>query len=319
MGRVHVMERRTLGAKGPEISVIGYGAWEAGGSMWGEEIPDDEVLRAMHAAIDAGMNWIDTAEAYGAGRSEELVGRILAERRDEVLVFTKVAHFVSGARPQDVHRAIRGSLERLGADHVDLYQIHWPHEERVPVEETWGAMAEVQDEGLARCIGVSNFDRRLVERCLAIRHVDSVQNQFSLLHRNDEEGLLPWLAEQGVGYLAYGPLAFGLLTGAITKETTFAPNDWRSGGEWNLGYYRDLFAPGVIDRQLERVDRLRPIAERVGIDLPTLALRAAIDATGVTAVIAGSRNPRHVEQNARAGDLSLDDATLRDVRAVLGA
>jgi len=311
------MERRNLGAKGPEISVIGYGAWEAGGSMWGEEIGDDEVLQAMHAAADAGVSWIDTAEAYGDGRSEELAGRFLAQRNDEILVFTKVAHFVSGSRPEDVHRAIRGSLRRLGVDHVDCYQIHWPDEEHVPVEETWGAMAEVQDQGLARYIGVSNFDLPLVERCLEIRHVDSVQNQFSLLHRDDAHDLLPWLADRGVGYLAYGPLAFGMLTGAITRETTFGPDDWRSGSEWDLGYYHDLFAPGVIDRQLERVERLKGISDRTGVDLPTLALRAAVDTPGVTGAIAGSRNARHVEANARAGDLFLGAATLREVEAAV--
>ena len=168
---------RKLGSQGPDISVVGFGAWEAGGDMWGAEVDDRDTTRAIEAGLDAGMNWIDTAEAYGDGRSERLVGRI-ARRRSGVMVFTKVAHFASGSRPHEIRAAIEGSLQRLGLDAVDLYQVHWPNERKVPVEETWGAMTELRLEGLARAIGVSNFDRTLVERCEAIGHVDSVQNQF---------------------------------------------------------------------------------------------------------------------------------------------
>lgn len=310
------MERRRLGSSGPQISVVGYGTWEAGGDLWGEPVAEREVIRAIEAGLDAGINWIDTAEAYGDGRSEEIVGAVV-RRRPDVMVFTKVAHFASGARPEDVARAIRGSLRRLGRDHVDLYQIHWPFEERVPVEETWGAMARVQDEGLARFIGVSNFDRPLIERCLAIRHVDSVQNEFSLLAHHDRADLLPWFEERGIGYLAYGPLAFGLLTGAFTPDTTFHESDWRSGAE-NLGYYERLFAPGRFEEHLRSVDRLRPIADRVGLDLPTLSLRAAIDTPGVTAVIVGTRKEAHARSNAGAGNVQLDEQTLRQIRDVVG-
>ncbi len=312
------MLRRKLGAYGPEISVVGYGAWEAGGEMWGGEVEDARTIQAMEAAIEGGVDWIDTAEAYGDGRSEELVGEVIRRHGGRVRVFTKVAPFVSGLRPEQVKRAVEGSLKRLGVDHIDLYQIHWPDTDGVPIEDTWGAMAGVQDEGLVLHLGVSNFDRELVERCMAIRHVDSVQNQFSLLHRDDEATLLPWLEERGVGYLAYGPLAYGLLTGTITKETKFDPTDWRSG-RWNLGYYQELFAPGKIEPNLEIVARLKEVGERVGLSLPTLALRAALAVRGVTAVIAGSRNPRHARTNAEAGDDLLDDPdVLAEIRAVLG-
>lgn len=309
------MERRRLGTQGPEISVIGYGAWGAGGDMWGEAVPAERVKAAMHAAIDGGVNWIDTAEAYGDGRSEVLVGEVIRDRRDDVMVFTKVAPFATGTRPDEIHKAIRGSLERLGLDVIDLFQVHWPDEERVPVEETWGAMAACVDEGLARWIGVSNFDRDLVERCVSVRHVDAVQNEFSLLDPEDPS-FLAWLEERGIGYLAYGPLAYGLLTGAVSRETTFAPDDWRSGA-WNLGYYERLFAPGVLERHLDTLDDLRAIADREGIDLSTLALRALIATPGVTAAIAGSRNPEHVRANAAAGDATLRDETLVEVYDVL--
>ena len=169
----------------------------------------------MHAGIDAGMTWIDTAEVYGDGVSERIVGRAVAGR-DDVLVFTKVApdDGGTGLRPEQVRAAIEASLRRLGRDHVDLYQVHWPSTE-VPVEETWGAMAELVAEGKARLVGVSNFDRALIERCQAIHPVASVQNEFSLLEQGDREQLLPWLAERGIGYLAYSPLAAGRLTGAM--------------------------------------------------------------------------------------------------------
>ena len=308
------METRTLGSNGPEISVVGLGTWEAGGDQWGKR-SDDDTIRAMHAALDAGINWIDTAEAYGGGRSEELVGEVLRERRDEVLVFTKVAHFASGLQPDDIRRAVRGSLKRLGIDRVDLYQIHWPAEHVVPVEEAWSTMAQVADEGLARHIGVSNFNRGLIERCLAIRRVDSVQNRLSLLAHRDRDTLLPWLAEQGIGFLGYSPLAFGLLTGSITRETTFEPDDWRSG-QGDVGYYDEYFAPGVIGPHLDKVERLRAIAERLDVPVGTLALRAVLEIDGVTGVIVGSRDERHVRDNAAAGDLRLDDQTRREIDGI---
>jgi aryl-alcohol dehydrogenase-like predicted oxidoreductase len=311
------MRMQRLGAAGPDISAIGYGAWEAGGEMWGSTVEQEQVLGAMHAAVDAGITWIDTAEAYGDGRSEELVGKVARERRDEVLVFTKVAHFASGARRQDVRRAAHASLERLGVDEIDLYQVHWPAERVCPIEETWGAMAELVDEGLVRHLGVSNFDRPLIERCLAIRHVDSVQNQYSLLHPDDRRDLLPWLAERGIGYLAYGPLAYGLLGGGMTKETTFADDDWRSGRRWKMGYYDELFAPGPFERNIERVERLREIADGLGVSVPALALAAVAATPGVTGVIAGSRSSDHVRENAAAGDIELDPPTLSEIEAAV--
>lgn len=308
------MEMRTLGERGPEISVVGFGGWEAGGDQWGRR-PDADSIRAMHAAIDSGMNWIDTAEAYGSGRSEELVAEVLRDRRDEVLVFTKVAHFASGLRPEQIRRAIRLSLQRLGTDRVDLYQVHWPAEDVLPIEEVWSTMAEIADEGLAVRIGVSNFDRALVQRCMAIRHVDSVQNRLSLLVQRDRDTLLPWLAERGIGYLGYAPLAFGLLTGRISEETRFEPGDWRGGGG-NVGYYDEFFAPKVIGSHLERVERLRAVATRLDVPVGTLAIRAVLELEGVTGAIVGSRDERHVRENAGAGALHLDEATRRELDAI---
>jgi aryl-alcohol dehydrogenase-like predicted oxidoreductase len=312
LGSFWRVKTRRLGSRGPEISVIGYGAWEAGGEAWGPNESESAVVEAIQAGLDAGISWIDTAEVYGDGVSERLVGKAIQGRRDDVVVASKVAPRPegSGFRPEDVRKACEGSLERLGIERIDLYQLHWPDEEGTPVEDTWGAMTVLQDEGKVGSIGVSNFDREQIERCLAIRHVDSLQPEFSMLNREHAE-LIRWCGEQGVGVVSYGPLAFGLLTGAITAETRFPPGDWR-GQKQSDGPFADLAG------SLEVVDRLQPVAERVGCSLAQLALAWNVHQPGVTAAIAGSRNPAHIRTNADAGDIELDEATLAELDAILG-
>ena len=312
------MKTKRLGSRGPEISVVGYGAWEAGGTNWGTAPPDEQTVGAIHKGIEAGMTWVDTAEIYGHGRSEELVGRAL-KGHDDVMVFTKIAPAESGTGVEggSIRRAAEASLERLGRDVIDLYQLHWPDDE-VPVEESWEAMARLADEGLVRWIGVSNFDRPLIERCLAIRHVDSLQQQHSMLHRDDED-LFAWCSSVGVGVLAYGPLAFGLLTGAIDASTTFDDDDWRSGKLGTDGYYGQHFAPGKIESNLAAVERLGAVAARVGVTLAQLALAWIVDHDWATAAIAGSRSPGHTAENAGAGDLTLDARSGRKSRESSGA
>jgi aryl-alcohol dehydrogenase-like predicted oxidoreductase len=215
----------------------------------------------------------------------------------------------SGFRPEQVAAACDGSLRRLGTDRIDLYQLHWPDETGVPLEDTWGAMMELQDAGKVRFIGVSNFDREEIERCLRIRHVDSLQPEFSMLERKHAE-LIRWCGDEGVGVVSYGPLAFGLLTGAVTVDSTFPEGDWRAKPENG-----DRF--GDLEGSLAIVERLRPVAERVGCALSQLALAWNVHQAGVTAAIAGSRNPSHVRSNAAAGDQELDDATLEELHSLL--
>lgn len=304
------MRRRRLGAHGPEISVVGYGAWEAGGTAWGPNQSDDTVIGAMRAGLDAGIDWIDTAEVYGDGVSETLVGHAVAGRRDEVTIASKVAPQPEGTgfAPDQVRAACEASLGRLGTDRIDLYQLHWMDGTGIPVEDTWGAMAELQDAGLVRHVGVSNFDRTQIERCLAIRHVDSLQPEFSMLTREHAD-LIRWCGEQGVGVVSYGPLAYGLLAGAVGRDTSFGPGDWRANAD--DGPFADL------DGSLAIVDRLRPIADRLGCALSELALAWNVHQPGVTAAIAGSRNRDHVVANATAGKLELDEATLSEIEAIL--
>jgi aryl-alcohol dehydrogenase-like predicted oxidoreductase len=308
------MQKRKLGRDGPEISVVGYGAWEAGGGPWGPNPPEAEVIGAIRASLDAGTNWIDTAEVYGRGTSERIVGRAIEGRRDGVVVATKVAPkpFGSGFRADDVRRACEQSRERLGIDVIDLYQLHWT-DRKVPVEETWEAMTSLVEDGVVRAIGVSNFREELIERCERIRHVDSLQPHFSMLHPGNRD-LIRWCGERGIGVVTYGSLAYGLLTGAIDEDTNF--DDWRAGrGESD--YYEAMFAPGKIERSLAVVDGLRPIAERIGVTIAQLALAWTFHQPGVTSAISGTRNPGHARESAEAGAVELDDAVLEEIERLI--
>jgi aryl-alcohol dehydrogenase-like predicted oxidoreductase len=311
------MNLRKLGSDGPAISTVGFGAWEAGGgSEWGVPPPDDRVVEAMRAGLDAGITWIDTAEVYGDGHSEELVGLAVAGRRDDVNIFSKVAPQPEGTglRPEEIRRACEGSLRRLGVDHIDLYQLHWPDDE-VPVEDSWGAMSDLVDAGLVRWIGVSNSDQASIERCMSVRRVDSLQQEFSLLALEDRD-LIAWCGETGIGVLSYSPLAYGLLTGALSADTRYDPTDFRGGADEDETWVT-LFAPGKIERSLAVVDGLRPIAENLGITVAQLSLAWNHSQPGVTAAIAGSRNPDHVRENAAAGSIKLDQSDLDLIEKVL--
>ena len=313
------MKTRRLGANGPEISVVGYGGWEAGGTAWGPNESDDAVVTAMRAALDAGIDWIDTAEVYGDGESERLVGLSVAGRRDEVTIASKVAPSEegSGFLPEQVRAACDASLGRLGTDRIDLYQLHWPDGTGVPLEDTWGAMGALQDAGKVRWIGVSNFSRELIARCETIRHVDSLQPEFSMLNR-EHAATVAWCATNGTGVVSYGPLAFGLLTGAIGPDTVFPPGDWRTpSDEPEDPDEVDLFSPDRFPAALEAVAAISKIAERVGVTTAQLALAWNAAQRGVTSAIAGSRNPDHVRSNAAAGDVELDEATLTELDALL--
>lgn len=310
------MKTRKLGSEGPEISLIGFGAWEAGGMAWGPNPPDEQTLEAMRVAFENGMSWVDTAEVYGGGRSEELVGRAL-KGHDDVLVFTKVAPRPNGTGfdRAGVRKAAEKSLARLGRDVIDLYQLHWPSHD-VAIEETWEAMASLVDDGLVRHIGLSNFDQSRIERCERIRHVDSLQPHFSMLHQDGRDDLFPFCESNGTGTISYGPLGYGLLTGAITRDTEFTDDDWRGGGH-GMRAYDTMFAPGKLEANLDKVDALRPVADRIGITLAQLALAWVVHQRGATGAIAGSRSPNHVAENARAGDVELDEKDLEEIDSIL--
>ena len=295
---------------GPELSVIGFGAWEAGGDAWGPNRSESEVIDAIGAGLDVGMNWVDTAEVYGDGVSEMLVGKALAGRRAGTFLAKKVAPAPDGTgfRPEQVRAACDASLGRLGVDVIDLYQLHWPDRSGVPVEDTWGAIGGLVDAGKVRWVGVSNFDRTLIERCSAIRHIDSLQQEFSLVRLDDRE-LIRWCGEAGIGVLSYSPLGAGLLTGAFDREDAQQIDDWRASD--------GLTSVGHLDRVFALVDGMRPVAERLGVSLPQLALAWNWQQPGVTSAIAGSRDAEHTRSNAAAGDLELEGGTLAELDALI--
>jgi len=207
--------------------------------------------------------------------------------------------------------ACDASLRRLGIERIDLYQLHWPDETGVPVEDTWGAMAALADAGKVGAIGVSNFDRAMIETCEAIRHVDSLQQEFSMLQLTDRD-LIRWCGDHGTGVVSYSPLAVGMLTGRFDRAAAEAVEDWRRDDE------EGPFAPANLDRSLAVVAGVRPIAERVGCTVAQLALAWNAHQPGVTSAIAGSRSAAHTRDNAAAGDMTLDDATLAEIDALLG-
>jgi aryl-alcohol dehydrogenase-like predicted oxidoreductase len=304
------MRTQRLGTHGPELSVIGFGAMEVGETEdWDDQPSDDVLLDVIRSAPDVGINWIDTAEIYGAGNSERLVGMALSGgRRDDVFIATKVAPDDGGTgfRPEQVRAACDASLKRLQTDWIDLYQLHWWPEagEDVPIEETWGTMSELVNEGKVRFVGVSNFNQGQMERCLAVRHVDSLQPQFAMVNPRLAE-LIRWCGEQGIGVISYGPLGYGVFRPSVLTEEDVVEI---------LGEETTVPKRRAIVEQLRGV---RPIADRIGIPMSQLALAWNVQQPGVTSAIAGSTNPVHIRENAEAGDVVLDATTMVELDALV--
>lgn len=292
------MERRRLGGTDLELSVIGLGTWVFGGRWGGAD--DEASLAACHAAIDAGVNWIDTADIYGQGRAERIVGRALRDRRDEVFVATKggVAwetepsfRIWREASADYLRMACDRSLRALGRDQIDLYQVHWPVG-GVPAEETIGALLELRAAGKVRAIGVSNYHLADLEAAGAVAPIDFFQPGYHLMRRDIERGELPWCAANDVGVIAYGPLAHGLLTGKMDASTTFAPGDWRADSE--------LFADDAFAERIAVVEELKRVADEAGRPggVAELAVMWVLRRPEVTSAIVGARGPEQAVRNA---------------------
>jgi aryl-alcohol dehydrogenase-like predicted oxidoreductase len=318
---------RRLGRQGPEISTVGFGAWAIGGSWrfgWGE-VDDDDSVAAIRHAVEHGVNWVDTAAVYGLGHSEEVVGRALAAYSvgEDVLVFTKCGRRWEGRpegviendlRPESIREECERSLRRLGLERIDLYQFHWPDwMTGTALEDSWGTMVELVEEGKARWIGVANFDVEQLARCEAIRHVDSVQPPLSLLTRGARSTVMGWAAEHGTGVIVYSPMGSGLLTGAFehARIASLDASDWRRGSP--------AFREPALGRSLDLVDRLRPIAARLGATVPELAVGWTLAQTGVTGAIVGARLPRHVDGWVGASELELDPEALLAIDEAIAA
>ncbi len=299
------MEFQMLGTSGIKISSIIMGTWQAGKEMW-VGIDDTESIQAIKAAYEAGITTFDTAEVYGNGHSEKIVGEALGDVRDNVVIATKV--FSNHLKYQQVIDACHGSLKNLNTDYIDLYQIHWPPgsfgAKPVPLEETMGALNDLKEQGKIRAIGVSNFSRSQMEDAATYGKIDSLQPPYSLFWRKVETDALPFCVENNITVLAYSSMAQGLLTGKFGPDHRFARGDHR--------FRNKLFQPENYTRVQTALDKLRPIAKANTITLGQLALAWLISRPGVCA-IAGARNAEQAAQNAAAANIHLSEQDLAAV------
>jgi aryl-alcohol dehydrogenase-like predicted oxidoreductase len=314
------MEKRVLGNTGFQITPIGIGAWAMGGGgwlfAWGPQ-DDQESINAIHHAVDLGINWIDTAAAYGLGHSEEVVARALKElpRWKRPLVFTKcslvwdekgaISHSLT---PASLRRELEESLRRLQVDVIDLYQIHWPAVSFFPgrdvsrapgIEEAWSTLADMQKAGKVRFIGVSNFDANQMERIRSIAPISSLQPPYSILACDIEAEILPYCAVHDIGVIVYSPMQSGLLSGTMTRERIAAlpEDDWRRRNP--------QFKEPKLTQNLSLVDRLRTIGERYGRSPGEIAIAWTLRHPAVTGAIVGVRRPSQVDGIIGAAGLDL--------------
>jgi aryl-alcohol dehydrogenase-like predicted oxidoreductase len=317
---------RPLGSSGFQITTVGFGSWAIGGGGWsfGWGPQDDaESIATMRHALELGVNWIDTAAVYGLGHSEEVVGKLLRElpANERPLVFTKcgltwdVNNPMEMAKrilkPETIRRECEASLRRLGVERIDLYQFHWPDESGTPVEDSWGTMVKLIEEGKVRAGGVSNFDVHLLERCEKIRHVDSLQPLFSMISRGAGKELLPWCKSHNTGVICYSPMQSGILTDGFSAEriAKMASDDWRRRAP--------EFREPSLSRNLALRDALRPIAARHGVSVSSVAIAWTLTWPGLTGAIVGARTPAQVDGWIQAATLQLTHEDLTEMETAI--
>jgi aryl-alcohol dehydrogenase-like predicted oxidoreductase len=313
------LPKRRLGRTDLDITTVGFGAWAAGGGGWSFAWgPQDDAasVAAIRHALSRGVNWIDTAAVYGLGHSEEVVAQALEgmPAAERPYVFTKCGLSWDAERPmvlprrdlrpESIRRECDASLRRLRVERIDLYQFHWPDEAGTPIEDSWGEMARLAEQGKVRWAGVSNFDVALLERCQAVRQVDSLQPPFSLVRREVAAAEVPWCAARGAGVVAYSPMQSGLLTESFTEErmATLPEDDWRRRSP--------EFQPPRLAANLALRDALKPLAAQRGVGVGALAVAWTLAWPGVTGAIVGARSPEQVEGWIAAAGITLDDAEL---------
>jgi len=328
------MQYAPLGPSGISASRVALGTWAIGGWMWGGQ-DESESVRAIHAAIDAGITLIDTAPMYGMGESERVVGKAIRDRRDQVVIATKCSmrwdlkepkgklffrtndesideageypvHIYSG--PESVREEVERSLGRLGVDTIDLLQTHW-QDETTPIADTMAELLRLRDEGKIRAIGACNASVEQLGAYRAAGALDSDQERYSMLDRQLEETQLPWCREQGVAVLAYSPMANGLLTGRMGPDRVFPADDLRS--------QRPRFAVENRRRVAALLESIRPIAEAHDIGLAQLAVAWALHQPGLTHALVGARTPAQAMENAAAADVELSDAEVKQINATV--
>jgi aryl-alcohol dehydrogenase-like predicted oxidoreductase len=315
------MEHRPFGRTGLDVSAVGFGCWEVGGGYG--QVDEAAFGPAVNRALDLGINCFDTAEGYGMGASERALGEALGSRRDEAIVVTKFGMAyrempnMRDSSPERVRVSIEKSLKNLGTDYVDVYMVHWP-DRNTPFADTMGALDEIVREGKVRFVGLSNFKVDEIEECMKTRRVDVVQYGYNMFDRRMEREILPFCEKNGIGYMAYGSLAYGLLTGSFTEDHDFGSADWRArqGKMGAIKMFEALFGAESFPNNVRAVDELKPIAARYQRSLPQLALRWAISHPAVSTALVGMRNNAEVEDNASATEFSIAPDDLAEIDAI---
>ena len=312
------MEKKQLGNSDLHITEIGFGAWAIGGLgyefAWGPQ-DDQDSIDAIHRALDLGINWIDTAPAYGVGHSEEIIATALAQwSGSPPLVFTKCGlrwdengKISKNLSASSLQQECEDSLRRLNVETIDLLQIHWPTDRIADIDEAWGVLAQLQTEGKVRWIGLSNFDVEQMKRAQAIAPVTSLQPPYSLLRRDIEDEILPFCQQEGIGVIVYSPMYSGLLTGAMTRDraANLPDNDWRK---------RDPeFIEPNLTKNLLLVERLERIGSRYGRSVGEIAIAWTLKNSAVTGAIVGARSVSQVEGVMRADELQLSDSDISEL------
>ena len=314
------MNTRLLGNSDLAITPIGIGAWAIGGGGWNGSMGpqnDADSIPAIHAALDHGLNWIDTAALYGLGHSEEMVARAIQGRSPRPYVFTKCERVWDTNRnigaclkAESVRRECEDSLRRLRVDAIDLYQIHWP-EPDPDIEGGWTELARLKEEGKVRWIGVSNFSVKQMKRAQAIAPISSLQPPYAVVRREIEQEILPFCLSQNIGVIVYSPMYAGLLTGAMTRErvANFLPEDWRR----NLPGFNEP----ALSQNLEVVEHLREIGRRHGRSPGEVAIAWTLNHPAVTGAIVGFRSTQQVDGIVGAAEFRLSRAELSQINDVL--
>lgn len=317
---------RQLGTSDLHITRVGFGAWAIGGGGWsfgwGPQ-DDSDSTAAIRRALEMGINWIDTAAVYGLGHSESVVGRVLRDLPpgDRPYVFTKcglvwddqdrAATPKRSLQPASIRQECEASLRRLGVERIDLYQFHWPDETGTRVEDSWNTILRLKEEGKVRAIGVSNFDVPLLERCEAIRHVDSLQPPFSLIRRDAAERAIPWCADHRTGVICYSPMQSGILTERFSpaRVARMAKDDWRRRSA--------EFQSPRLERNIALRDTLDPIADRHDTTVSAVAIAWTLAWRGVTGAIVGARSADQIEGWIDAATIKLRSADLDEIAAAI--
>ncbi len=315
------MEYRKFGKTNVDISAIGFGCWEIGGGYG--SIEETDFIKAINRALEIGINSFDTAEAYGFGASEKSLAKALGSRRKEAVITTKFgvgypdAPNYRDSTRRRVMESIEKSLKALNTDYVDVYLIHWP-DRNVPFEEPMRALDDLVKQGKVRAVGLSNFKLSEIQACMNTRRVDVVQYCWNMFDRRMQKEIFPYCRENNIGVMAYGSLAYGMLTGTLSEEKTFEKNDWRSkrGQLGNINLFQHLFGPDHFLKNLRAVEELKGVAKRYGKTLPQLALNWTLSNPVISTALVGCRNPGEVDDNAGALGWKISDADMKEIDAI---